>query len=109
MLTVFAVATRVILGHSGQAHFCAKPLSFMIIASILLVIGMLTRVGADFMPRVDGRNVHLIYAAILCIGAAVVWGVRLIPRIFIADTEEDEDEEKDDDDDGKRTPDNLTH
>jgi hypothetical protein len=53
---------------------------------------MLTRISADFMPQMDGRNVHLVYAAILCIGAAVIWGVRLIPRVFIPDTEDDEDD-----------------
>jgi uncharacterized protein involved in response to NO len=93
MLIVFAVATRVILGHSGQVHLCEKPLSFMVIASILLIIGMLTRISADFMPQVDGRNVHLVYAAILCIGAAVIWGVRLIPRVFIPDTEDDDEDD----------------
>jgi uncharacterized protein involved in response to NO len=86
MLTVLTVATRVMLGHSGQVHLCQRPLSFMITASILLMIGMLTRIGADFMPGTEGRNIHLIYAAILCIGAGLVWGVRLIPRVFNSDT-----------------------
>jgi uncharacterized protein involved in response to NO len=99
MLMVFAVANRVVLGHSGQAHLCKKPLSFMIIASILLIIGMLTRVGADFM-QTEGRNVHLIYGAIICIGAGLVWGVPLIPRVLVPDTDED--------DDGDGTPEKLT-
>ncbi len=88
MLTVFAVATRVMLGHSGQLHLCKKPLPFLIAAGVLLLIGLGARVGADFMPSVVGRNRHLIWAALLCIAAALVWGIRLMPRVFIPDSDE---------------------
>ncbi|HET6408039.1 MAG TPA: NnrS family protein, partial [Chthoniobacteraceae bacterium] len=91
MLIVFAVATRVILSHSGQVHLSRRPLSYLIIASILLLLGMLTRVGADFMPLAEGRNVHLIYAAILCIGAGLAWGVRVMPRVLVPDLAEEEE------------------
>ena len=88
MLTVFAVATRVILGHSGEGDLCKKRLPFLITAAVLLLIGLLARVGADFMPTVGGRTSHLIWAALLCIAAAIVWGVRLVPRVVIPDSDE---------------------
>jgi uncharacterized protein involved in response to NO len=88
MLIVFVVAARVVLGHSGQAHLCSGRLPGMITTFVLLMLAIATRISADFLPSVAGRNVHLVYAAILCIGAALVWGAIFIPRVFIADAEE---------------------
>lgn len=88
MLTVFTVATRVILGHSGQLHLCQQRLPFLLATAVLLLIGLLARIGADFMPSLAGRNSHLIWAAVLCIAGALVWGIRLVPRVFIPDAEE---------------------
>ncbi len=88
MLIVFTVATRVMLGHSGQLHLCTKPLPFLIATAVLLLVGLGARIGADFMPSLAGRNVHLIWAALLCIAAALVWGIRLLPRVFIPDTDQ---------------------
>jgi hypothetical protein len=88
MLAVFTVATRVILGHSGQLQLCLRPLPFFNATTVLLLIGLATRVGADFMPTVPGRNIHLIYAAFLCIAAALLWGIRLVPRVLVPDPDE---------------------
>ena len=88
MLTVFAVATRVILGHSGHGHLCQNRLPFLLASAVLLLIGLVARIGADFMPSINGRNSHLLWAALLCIAAALVWGVRLVPRVLIADPDE---------------------
>lgn len=87
MLTTFAVATRVMLGHSGQLHLCKTRLPFLITAATLLLIGLVARIGADFMPTMTGRNRHLVWAALLCIAAALVWGIRLVPRVFVPDTD----------------------
>lgn len=88
MLVTFTVATRVMLGHSGQSHLFRRPLPFLTTAAVLLVVGLIARIAADFMPSVAGRNSHLVYAALLCIAAGVLWGVRLVPRVLIADSEE---------------------
>ncbi len=88
MLVTFTVATRVMLGHSGQSHLFKRPLPFLTTAAVLLVIGIGARIGADFMPTMNGRNVHLIYAALLCVAAALIWGIRLVPRVLVPDTEE---------------------
>lgn len=88
MLTVFTVGTRVILGHSGQPHLFSRRLPFLLTTAILLILSMVARVGADFMPGI-ARNVHLIYAALICITGALVWGIRLVPRVFIPDTDDE--------------------
>jgi uncharacterized protein involved in response to NO len=88
MLTVFAVATRVILGHTGHGDLCQNRLPVLLGAAVLLLIGLVARIGADFMPGIAGRNSHLFWAAVLCIAAALVWGVRLMPRVLIADPDE---------------------
>jgi uncharacterized protein involved in response to NO len=88
MVAVFTVATRVMLGHSGQLHLCKQRLPFLIATLVLLLIGLGARIGADFMPSFAGRNVHLVWAALLCMAGALVWGIRLLPRVFIPDTDE---------------------
>jgi uncharacterized protein involved in response to NO len=87
MLTTVSVATRVVLGHSGQVALCKKPLPFLIVSVGLLLLGLVARIGADFLPTVTARNQHLVWASLACIAAAVVWGSRLLPRITIPDSE----------------------
>lgn len=88
MLVALTVATRVILGHSGQSERFHKPLPVLIVATVLLLLGLGARIGADFMPSLGGRNVHLAYAALSCIAAAVLWGIRIVPAVLIPDSEE---------------------
>jgi uncharacterized protein involved in response to NO len=87
MLTTLSVATRVILGHTGQVALCKKPLPFLIVSVGLLLLGLVARVAADFLPTIAARNQHLVWASLACIAAAVVWGSRLLPRITIPDSE----------------------
>ena len=68
---LFTVSTRVIIGHAGQSHLFRQRLRFLIAALTLLVIAMVARVGADFIPT--ARNNHLVYAALIWLLAAVVW------------------------------------
>src|SRR5205823_10174873 len=89
MVILLTVGTRVILGHSGLSALFAKPrLPFLIAALSLLIIAMLSRVGADFMPTTSARNGHLVYAALSWILAAVIWASALVPKVFIPDPEE---------------------
>src|SRR5262249_52159374 len=59
-IILFTVSTRVIVGHAGQSHLFRKRLRFLVAALALLVIAMVARVGADFVPL--ARNSHLVYA-----------------------------------------------
>jgi uncharacterized protein involved in response to NO len=88
MLTTLAVSTRVILGHSGQLSLCKRPLPVLFAMALLLLIALVARVAADFMPSVAARNSHLGWAACLCLVGALVLAIRLLPRVFSPDTEE---------------------
>jgi uncharacterized protein involved in response to NO len=80
-IILFTVSTRVILGHSGHSYLFQKRLRFLIASLALLVLAMLARVSADFI--LPERNTHLVYAALMWILAAVVWGSALAPKLEI--------------------------
>ncbi len=80
-IILFTVSTRVILGHSGCAHLFQKRLEFLIASLVLLVLAMLARVSADFLPL--ERNSHLVYAGVIWLIAAVIWARALVPKLLI--------------------------
>ncbi len=82
-IILFTVSTRVILGHAGQSHLFRKRLRFLIVALALLLVAMIARVGADFIP--PARNSHLVYAALIWLLAATVWLVALAPKLSLSD------------------------
>jgi len=82
-IIVFTVSTRVILGHAGQSHLFRKRLRFLIAALALLVVALVARVAADFVP--PARNSHLVYAALIWLLAAVVWACALVPKLSLSD------------------------
>ena len=82
-IILFTVSTRVILGHAGQSHSFRKRLRFLIAALALLIVAMIARVGADFIP--PARNSHLVYAALIWILAATVWLIALGPKLSLSD------------------------
>ncbi|HPA16567.1 MAG TPA: NnrS family protein [Verrucomicrobiae bacterium] len=85
MLT-FAVATRVILGHSGAGHLFRKPIRSLLAFAILAVLALATRVSADFLPTI--RLSHLAYAAIAWIAGVVTWSAAVLPRVATPDPED---------------------
>ncbi|MBC2603547.1 NnrS family protein [Puniceicoccus vermicola] len=85
-LLTFTVASRVVLGHGGSSHlFKAKLVSIYGVTG-LLVLAMLTRVSADWMPHI--RNSHLGYAALAWIVGTVIWLMRFSPLLRREDKEE---------------------
>ncbi len=84
-IILFTVSTRVVLGHSGQAHLFQKRLRFLIRALVLLIVAMLSRVAADFV--LPARNTHLIYAALIWLAAAMVWAWALLPKLWLSEEE----------------------
>jgi uncharacterized protein involved in response to NO len=82
-IIVFTVSTRVIIGHAGESHLFQKRLRFLIAALALLVVAMVTRVGADFIP--PGHNSHLAYAALIWLLAAIVWAWALVPKLLLSE------------------------
>lgn len=84
-LLTFTVASRVILGHSGQSHLFRGRLKSVYALLGLVGLAMVTRVSADWMP--DIRMSHLGYAAMVWILGIIVWAVALFRLLGIEDRE----------------------
>ena len=84
-LIVFTVATRVVLGHSGNLDRLKTRLWFFITMSALLFLAMASRVTADLAPR--ARILHLVAAAICWLVASLIWIIKVIPKVTITEEE----------------------
>ncbi len=84
-LITFIVASRVILGHSGQADKFRATLWPILAMAFLISLAMLTRVSADWMPAT--RLPHYAYAALAWIAGALIWATTILPGIRKADSE----------------------
>lgn len=85
-LLTLVVASRVILGHSGQTQKLRASMRPVLIMIGLLTLAMLTRVTADWMP--DIRMGHYAYAAVSWAAGVVVWAWAILPGVCRADAEE---------------------
>ncbi|MBX7147657.1 NnrS family protein [bacterium] len=79
-LSTFAVATRVILSHTGNGHLLNQKYTPFTIAVILMSIGLLARFGADFVPA--GYIHHLTYGAITWAIGVIVWSIFILAKTF---------------------------
>jgi len=84
-LLTFIVASRVILGHSGQSDKFRATIWPVLIMTSLLALAMLTRVTADWMPAI--RLSHYAYAAVSWVLGVIIWAVAILPGIRRADGE----------------------
>jgi len=84
-LLTLIVASRVILGHSGQSEKFRARLKPVLAMVLLVTLAMLTRVSADLMPGL--RLNHYAYAALAWIAGAVVWMASVLPGVTISDPE----------------------
>jgi len=84
-LIAFTVAIRVVFGHSGNLELLAKRLWFFIAAGALLYLAMLSRFTADLAPAV--RVLHLVAGAICWLVAALVWMMKVLPKVAISESE----------------------
>lgn len=82
-LLALIVATRVVLGHSGQSEKFQSALWPVKILCGLIVLAMLTRVSADWMPKV--QTSHYAYAALAWIAGVLVWSAFILPGVTRAD------------------------
>lgn len=82
-IILFTVSTRVVVGHSGQTHLFQQRMPFLMVALTLLLLAMTARVAADFSAAV--RNSHLVYAAVIWLGAAAAWAWALFPKLLATD------------------------
>jgi uncharacterized protein involved in response to NO len=79
------VGIRVVFGHSGNAHLFRKRLPFFIVAASLIFLAALSRYVADIAPR--ARTIHLLAAAICWLLAALIWSIKVLPKVLIAEPE----------------------
>ena len=84
-LILLTVAVRVVFGHSVNTHLLQKRLVFFIAVAVLISLGMLSRYEADLAPQ--SRSVHLVAAALCWLGAALIWMVKVVPKVVIPDPE----------------------
>jgi uncharacterized protein involved in response to NO len=84
-LITLTVATRVILGHSGNSHLFASSLPFLIAAALLLATAAALRAIGDFVPAT--RNHWLNGASCAWMLGAAVWAWRVLPKVRIPDSE----------------------
>lgn len=84
-LLTFTVAARVILGHGGQSHRFKARFPSLLIVLVLVVASLLTRISGDVFPKV--MISHQVYAALIWITGALVWGWALLPGVFRRDDE----------------------
>lgn len=80
---VFTVGTRVIFGHGGQAHLLNRRLPFLVAVVAMLILSLLTRIGADFVA--SSRAEYLVLAAVLWLAAALLWGIRVLRHVATPD------------------------
>ena len=84
-LIVFTVATRVVLGHSGQLDRLKGRPWFFIIMSVFFFLAMISRVMADLAPH--ERTVHLLGAAFCWLTASLIWMIVVLPKVTISEKE----------------------
>ena len=85
-LLTMTVATRVVFGHSGQTHRLKSKIRPLTLVMWLIILSLATRISADVFPQV--MLTHHIYAAVIWIIAAIIWAVKILPGVLIADDEE---------------------
>ena len=83
-LLTLIVASRVVLGHSGQAKLFNTSLRFVLIMISLVTLAMLTRVSADWLPNI--RLSHYAYASIAWILGCLVWAIAILPSVRVVDS-----------------------
>ncbi len=86
-LIAFTVATRVVLGHSGNEALFETRLPSLQGAALLLLVGTVLRAIGDFSPA---RSHWLNGASYLWMLAACVWGFSVLPKVRHADPDGDE-------------------
>lgn len=81
----FAVATRVVFGHSGNQPLLRAPNRWMYGVLGLMLLGTATRISGDFWPNI--LPTHYSYGAILWGAGAAWWAWRVLPNVLVADDE----------------------
>jgi uncharacterized protein involved in response to NO len=84
-LITLTVATRVVLGHSGQSDRFATPLLPLIATAALIVIATVLRALGDFLPA--ARPTWLTTASYVWMLGVAIWSWRILPSVRVPDSE----------------------
>jgi uncharacterized protein involved in response to NO len=80
-LITMIVATRVIYGHSGQGDKFQRWIKPLVVCTGLILLGMATRVTADFDFLQRFRITHHIYAAGCWVAVSIIWAIAVLPSV----------------------------
>ena len=86
-LVTFTVATRVVLGHSGNEHLFRSPLPSLRTVTLFIVASVILRAVADFF--VESRAGLMNWASSLWMLAALVWAIFILPKVRTPDSTEE--------------------
>ncbi len=84
-LITLGVGTRVIFGHSGQREQLERFHPWLTAAAVLMLLGMLSRVSGDFLPK--SLASHYFSGALCWLAGMLIWAACVLPKILIADRE----------------------
>lgn len=80
------VATRVVFGHSGNAHRLDGRNRWFLTAVGLMLLAMATRISGDFWPKIMVS--HYNYGAALWFAGVALWAAVVLPKVLRPDPEE---------------------
>ncbi|HVR37161.1 MAG TPA: NnrS family protein, partial [Methylomirabilota bacterium] len=80
------VATRVMYGHSGNRDRLQRHTGWLITAGVLMLLGLISRISADFMPRL--LLSHYTYGALFWTAGVLLWSALVLPKALVPDPEE---------------------
>jgi len=82
----FAVATRVIFGHSGHLALMSKPNKWLWVALGTMWFAMITRISGDFLPKI--KLSHYAYGAVVWIIGVLIWAWKALGKVLVRDAED---------------------
>ena len=85
-LFTMCVATRVVLGHSGNGKLLKGKTWWLVIATVFMLMGMATRISGDYFPKILVS--HYNYGALFWVIGAGVWGWKVLPKVWVPDPED---------------------
>jgi len=78
-IITFIVATRVVLGHSGNMEKLKQRNRWLYWVVGLMFFAMATRISGDFWPKIMFS--HYVYGAFVWAAAAIWWSIKILPNV----------------------------
>ena len=81
----FVVGTRVVFGHSGNLPKLKTGNKWLLVAVLLMLFGMATRISGDFWPRIMAS--HYNYGALFWGAGVLLWAIKVLPKVLQVEEE----------------------